>query len=193
MTLSALGIFSAAGAGGASVPGDYELISTTLLASATSDVTFSSLNALSTDFRHLQFRYSVRSTHNSGVDYMYLRANGQTVSSNYRDFWIRATGSNINTNRDYSLGNGALITTFPISTETENRFAAGQSQVMEAFSTTKQKSFLSMAGWASGSNREVYQSWQIFTATTALDSVTFRTTLGNFAINSRFSIYGLRA
>jgi hypothetical protein len=58
-----LGILSAAGAGGGGpLASDYELISTQILTSPQSSITFSSLGTYSSTYKHLQVRAVARST-----------------------------------------------------------------------------------------------------------------------------------
>jgi hypothetical protein len=80
MTLSALGIFSAAGA---DLRGDFEIISSSLLGSSEASVTFSSLGDYSSTYKHLQIRAVVKSsTTGSWNDTLGVRFNGDT-GTNY--------------------------------------------------------------------------------------------------------------
>ena len=92
MTLSALGIFSAAGAGGAAFSSDYELISTTILGSSQTSVSFSGLGTYSSTYKHLQLRMVLRGDRNGGAEGLMGRLNGDTAA-NYANHTVRGSGT----------------------------------------------------------------------------------------------------
>jgi hypothetical protein len=189
MTLSALGIFSAAGAGGVPLlPSDFELITTTIFSSTTAAITFDT-SALSA-YRHLQVRYVSRNasdtngligvTYNgSSSTYQYhrLRGNGSTVST--------AEGSSIYM-EVYGSGSGAGA----------NEFGAGVIDILDFNSTSKRKTMRALVGMrdSAGSMSEIdLMSGAHYLNTNALTSLTLTQTFGTgFISGSRFSLYGLK-
>jgi hypothetical protein len=71
------GILSAAGAGGG-----YELIETQILGSDAASVTFSSLGSYSSVYKHLQLRWTARTTRVATETQIFLRTNSNN-SANY--------------------------------------------------------------------------------------------------------------
>lgn len=176
------GILSAAAAG---VPeGTYELISTTILGTATASVTFSSLGDYSSTYKHLQIRVLARTSHTT-TDYLNMRLNGAT------SFWHHGLE-----------GNGAAVTSYngsvtsmttalvPNSTDTTNSFGGGVVDVLDPYSTTKNKTIRSLGGFGGVNIALRSGSWA---STSSVTSITFLPFSGaNLVSGSRFSLYGIR-
>ena len=185
MTLSALGIFSAAGAGGGPA-GDYELIQTQILASATPSVTFSNLGNFSSTYRHLQVRMTTRT--DGSIFEGYVRLNGDT-GANYAYHQLVGTGSSV------VASSGIGITGFSqfanaVSTSPANSFGASVFDLLDAYSTTKNKTgraFLGVGG------EFVYLRSGLWLNTASITSIQLLINgSGNFVTGSRFSLYGIR-
>ena len=187
MSLFPLGILSAAGAGG--VQGDYELIETYILGSAQSEVVFSSLATYASTYKHLQIRLAARSSRGSS-DTVGIRFNGVT-SSSYSYHFLRGNGSAV------SSGAGATQTfmygfDFPGTNSATSAFGAGVIDILDSFSTTKNKTIRTLGGM-NGANNWIYLSSSSYLATASITSVElFTTNSQNFITGSRFSIYGLK-
>jgi hypothetical protein len=141
MALFPLGILSAAGAGG--VQGDYELIETYTLGSAQSQITFSSLATYASTYKHLQIRLAARSSRGSS-DTVGIRFNGVT-SSSYSYHFLRGNGSAV------SSGGGGTQTfmygfDFPGTNSATSAFGAGVIDILDSFSTTKNKTIRTLGG-----------------------------------------------
>ena len=188
MTLSALGIFSAAGAGGAA--SDYELIETQILGSSTPSVTFSSLGTYSSTYKHLQIRYIVRNSNASDEIALRLRLNGDATTANYTFHQLAGTGSSVvstgNTNQGF-----LALTNQPGSTSAANIFHPGIVDVLDAFSTTKNKTSRNIGGFA-GSVRNISIYSGVWLSTASITSMEISTATGTFVAGSRFSLYGIR-
>jgi hypothetical protein len=186
MTLSALGIFSAAGAGGAVAASDYELISTTVLGSAASSFTFSGLGTYSSTYKHLQVRAVVRSNRASVEDLGAFYYNGDEVNSNYRYHSLNGSGSTVfadNANLPY-------IPYFAAASAPANQFTAFVADILDPYSTTKnttQRLFLGqgVAGFNLGLQSGLWNN------TASLTSIKY-SVIGQFVAGSRFSIYGIK-
>lgn len=182
MTLSALGIFSAAGAGGIVFASDYELIETSIVSgSSTSTVTFSSLGTYSSTYKHLQIR-AVASSALSNNDAR-IRLNGITTSS-YSHHNLVGTGSSV-------------VSAASTSDTSINAFYLGGTAVgaavidiLDAYSTSKNKTVRLLQG-NTGSTRVALTSGA-FLSTNSITSVSLLSNAGVWAAGSRFSIYGIK-
>jgi hypothetical protein len=180
MTLSALGIFSAAGAGGL---GAYELISTAFGTGSSGVITFSSIPS---DYKHLQIRYTAKNS--STANRMNLTMNGITSAS--------YAGHNL-------LGNGTSATSTAFTSQTAapmvesmsaagtNFASAGVIDILDYNSTTKNKTIKAIYGMVAVTNRLYLMSGALFN-TAAVTSITLTTSANNFDSVSRFSLYGIK-
>jgi len=181
MTLSALGIFSAAGAGGGAALSDYELITTSLISSSTSSVTFSSLGTYSSTYKHLQIRYAV---FNSTAYWFALRLNGDTTNANYRTHRLVGNGSTVTSGSTAGDADGmSIFSLYGSSTQP----ASGVIDILDPYSTTKNKTLRAF----SRNSAEVALSSGLYINTAALTSIE----LGAFyplQSGSRISLYGVK-
>ena len=186
------GVFSAAGAGGGAAAGAYELISTTLISSNTASVTFD-LSAYTSTYKHIQIRALARGTATYGHA-TYLRFNSDT-GTNYSYHNLRANGSSV-ASVD-STANSTTIGAFPSvtgSSGTSGSFGASIYDIVDAFSTSKNKTVRALYGMADGGSFDYYATltsgnWR---NTAAITSIYLAPETGNFVNGSRFSIYGIK-
>jgi len=181
MTLSALGIFSAAGAGGG-FSSDYELITTSLISSSTSSVTFSSLGTYSSTYKHLQIRYAV---FNSTAYWFALRLNGDTTNANYRTHRLFANGSTVTSGSEAGDADGMPIFAVYGSSTLPG---SGVIDILDAYSTTKNKTLRAF----SRNNTDVVLSSGLYVNTAALTSIELRTQGYELQSGSRISLYGIK-
>jgi hypothetical protein len=186
MTLSALGIFSAAGAGGAAPAGAYELISTTILGSNQPSVTFSNLGTYSSTYKHLQIRMVSKTSDANSLGVL-ARFNSDT-GSNYSWHVLLGNGSAVSSSAGTS-------TTFmyagiqPRSVDTANAFGASVMDILDPYSTSKNKTIRSLSG-VIGSRIDLYSgNWRNTNSLTTIDIIPEN---GSFITASRFSLYGIR-
>ncbi len=184
MTLSALGIFSAAGAGGV-VAGDYELISTTLVPSAVSDVTFSSLATYASTYKHLQIRATARMTTGS-VFGIYSQLNGDTAA-NYTHHLLFGNGSTV-TSAASTLNTFALTGLSAASTSTADVFSSAVIDLLDPYAA-KNKTFRTLSGVVTTG---IHLHSGVWVNTASLTSWKLYPQSGNWAIGSRFSLYGIK-
>jgi len=180
MTLSALGIFSAAGAGGGVALSDYELISTSIVSgSSTSSIVFD-VSTFASTYKHLQVRSAYFVGTNNNLVSMRLNAD---TGSNYSQHYMEGTGSSV-----VSAGASNATSMYFGYTQTALTNAANAvvCDLLDAFSTTKNKTTRTLSG------REFISlysgNWR---NTDAVISVTI-VSPNVFIAGSRFSIYGLR-
>jgi len=120
-----------ASAGGASAA--YELISTTVLGSSQSSVTFSGLGTSAANYKHLQIRYTGRSSQASNETFTLMRFNSDT-SANYSWHYLLGNGTGVSSSSGVSDTSMALnsITT---ANSTTNAFGAGVIDILDFQST----------------------------------------------------------
>ena len=184
------GILSAAGAGG--VTGTYELISTTILGSAASSVTFSGLGAYSSTYKHLQIRFTGKVDKAETGQELALRVNGISTNS-YSWHFLRGNGSTA-TSANGTTTNGMFLGQFSASNATANNFGAGVIDLLDPYSTTKNKTFRGLSGVGDGALTRVNLYSGLFQSTNAVDSIAIfsQNFTDNMITGSRFSLYGIR-
>jgi hypothetical protein len=193
MTLSALGIFSAAGAGGEVAGSSFDLISTTILGSATASVTFD-VTSLASTYKHLQVRVVMASDITDGI-YSAMRLNADT-GSNYSVHALYGTNNNVG-----SLG-AANTTSMSSSSYTSSsnslRAEASVIDLLDAFSTSKNKTLRMLTGIAetsaSTSSIALFSgNWRNTAAITSVQLLAFSQGVAHtFIAGSRFSLYGIK-
>ena len=190
MTLSALGIFSAAGAGGGVALSDYELISSTILGSNTASVNFTGLGDYSSTYKHLQVRVVARTVRTEVNDSIITRFNADTGSS-YA--WHRLFGSGS------SVSSGAGTTQTSIltgetsgNTNTTSAFMTTVIDILDPYSTTKNKTIRFLNGGAATFTHIQLGSglWINTASVTSFQLLPLNS--ANFLTGSRFSLYGIK-
>jgi len=193
MSFVLLGILNsqAAGAGGA---GAYDLLETTELTSSASSVSFTGLGSYS-DYKHLQIRYTARTTANAGASWGILRFNSDS-GSNYSRHNLTGNGSSVysqsgtsKTSTDgafWVAGNG----------NTAGSFGAGVIDILDFSNTSKYSTIRALSGIQSSSGNTdtiIQLGSSAWLNTAAITSILFAETSGNdYAAGSRFSLYGIR-
>jgi hypothetical protein len=182
MTLSALGIFSAAGAGGVPAIPAYEHISTTILGSTAASITFSSLGTYSSDYKHLQVRLVAVDTFTGGNASSYgFTLNGDTTGGNYSSHRLFGNGSSVGSSGGAS-GFGS------VQMGANGRWSASVIDILDAYSTTKNKTIRIQNG-----NLDIVELFSIARYNTAsITSINIATQGFGLATGSRFSLYGIR-
>jgi hypothetical protein len=190
MSLFPLGILSAAGAGGeVSVLSDYELITSTILGSSQSSVTFD-VSTYGSAYKHLQIRYTARSTRAAVADNLAVRFNGVTTDS-YSHHRLLTEGSTVNSysgsSAGYMLGDSTVG-----NTATTGAFSAGVIDILDPYSTSKNTTIRIFCGHAVSSANAIELVSGAFYNTAALTSTEIYALTGNLLAGSRFSIYGVK-
>ena len=163
------------------MPSTYEPIATNTLASATNNVTFSSIPSTYTD---LVLIMSLKST--SGVQDCLIQLNSDT-GNNYSSTFLYGTGaagaSTRQANNPYGYGDylGAIFTT---------NFNNEIVQFMNYSNSTTNKTFLSRANQADNGVDAIVNLWR---STAAINTIKLFPSAQNFAIGSTFTLYGIKA
>jgi hypothetical protein len=169
---------------------DYELISTTVLGTATSSVTFSSLGDYSTTYKHLQVRMLARLTASTGIQNSSFRINGNT-GSNYA--WHRLGGYGTTTESGAGTSaNAMLLGQIATAAQTASVFSPSVIDILDPYSTSKNTTLRSLQGIHGGTNNFVELRSGAFFNTASVTSLSLTVPSDNFAIGSRFSLYGIK-
>jgi hypothetical protein len=192
MTLSALGIFSAAGAG--EVGGTYELISTTILGSDQDSVTFD-VSSLASTYKHLQLRVVARATTSTESRTMWLRYNGDS-GTNYNWHALVAFSDGTLAVRSEAAPNSsvAAVSNIPAASIGANIFGSSVVDILDPFSTTKNKTSRGLGGFMGGTagfQQSIGLLSSAWRNTAAITSIQVNSD-NNFLAGSRFSLYGIR-
>jgi hypothetical protein len=181
MGLIPLGILSSAGGGF----GTYELIQTQILGTAAASITFSGLSTYASVYKHLQLRVLDRQSTGASEGYGRISFNG--VTTNQVSHLLYATGSGV-----FSIYDSTRIASYGIAaTDTANVFTARVIDILDAFSSTKNKTLRMLYGNEATSNKRIVLESGLWSSTAAISSVTM-TSQDNYVTGSRFSIYGIR-
>jgi hypothetical protein len=183
-----LGILAVAGAVTPTAAGDYDLLTSTTLGTATASVTFDT--STFTEYKHFQIRASARMSVASNGTTGNLRLNGDT-GANYARHYLQGTGSAVQS--DAVTSNSYMYNIYAIngSSDVANSFTAIVVDILDAFAT-KNKTVRAMSGVPGNENR-IRLGSGLWMNTASLTSVTFISDQGgNFVVGSRFALYGLR-
>jgi hypothetical protein len=188
VTLSALGIFSAAGAGGVVADTSFELIETSIVSgSSTSSVVFSGLGSYSSTYKHLQIRGVAKPATNANT---YLRINGDT-GNNYAWHELYTYDPATSVASGYATSQNHIKAIYADGTGTANSFGAGVIDILDTYSTTKNKTVRILTG----TTDDVFVALRsgLWNNTASITSLTLVTSDGsNLVAGSRFSIYGVK-
>lgn len=185
-----LGILAVAGASGG-VPAFERIETVSIVGSSTSSLTFSNLNTY-TQYRHLQIRFTARSTGTLFTGFMQMRANADSAA-NYATHFLRGNGTNVASNgftgetRFFSLH-------LPNASDTANIFAAGVIDVLDFASANKNTTVRMLSALDDGDVSNVPTvrlSSGLWNNTAAVTSLTIFME-NAFTAGSRFSLYGVR-
>jgi hypothetical protein len=169
---------------------DFELIESVFVASTTASVTFNNLNQYATDYKHLQIRSVARSVRDSSLDGIAIRINGDAGNnySYHRLLTATASGSPIST-ADIAQTD-SLLSAVSAATQTANSFGAIVTDILDAFSSSKNTTIRSLGGFVGTYVNFISGAWF---NTASINTLTLLSNNGSsIAAGSRFSLYGIR-
>jgi hypothetical protein len=188
-----LGILASAG-GVAPIVSDYELISTTILGSTTASVTFSSLNTYSSTYKHLQLRFTARSTRSNAISTLALRINGSSATT-YADHALKGDGTAVASSAASSNNSTVISRNYPGASASASIFGAGVIDLLDPYAAGKNKTLRTLFG-AFGANTTSGRTIELHSGswfdTASVTSIEFLEPLSLFAAGSRFSLYGIK-
>lgn len=164
----------------------YELIGTIRITGTQSSVTFAGIP--SSQYKHLQLRIVSRGGRAGTDDDFFMQFNGDT-GSNYSRHHVSAF--NVSTPVGYSTASSSsLYIGSPTgNSSATNVFGAQIVDILDAFSTTKNKSIRSLAGSTAINYTQIIGgAWYSTSAITSLTIFPYTTIFPG----SRFSLYGIR-
>jgi hypothetical protein len=167
----------------------YESIATALGTGSSSTLTFSSLGTYASTYKHLQIRLFGRNTTsatNSGIN---IRFNGDT-GNNYAFHYLVGDGSSAAAGGSGSLSLG-ILNEIPANNATANAYGVLVIDILDAFSSTKNKTVRSLGGYdLNGSGKAGFYSSAWF-STSSITSIT----LGSdnyFNSTTQAALYGIK-
>lgn len=181
------GTLAASGAAG----GSYELISTAILTSTTPSVSFD-VSTLASTYKHLQLRQTSRSSNASVQDFFYLRFNSQTTS--YTNHSLGGTGSVVFSGNETSSYPSGILSALGTSgaTSPTSAFGAGVIDLLDVFSTSKNKTTRMFAGNLNPSFSRVGIQSGSWMSTNLVTAISVHALEASFVAGSRFSLYGIK-
>lgn len=186
--------FGILAASGGAAPGAFELISTTVLSSAQSSVTFSGLGTSAAAYKHLQIRYTARSSRAvSYPDSVGLQVNGDTTVANYKWHLVGGDSANVASYNGSLSPAGLFVGAAAGGSSNTNAFAANIVDILDFASTNKNKTVRTLGGSSAstGFDNEIRLYSSLWLSTSAITSLVIALTSGNnFVTGSRFSLYG---
>lgn len=163
------------------VLGAYELISSTVLASSATSVTFPSIPQT---YKHLQMRVTTRNQYGE----VWLTFNGDATSNyNFHSMWGNGAGVASDTNVGMSSTNIFMV---PVTAATTNVFGAGTVDLLDYTSTIKFKTVRALGGYVD-SPGEVRLRSGLWRSTAAVNTISVGCSGTGFVPGSRFSLYGI--
>jgi len=183
-----IGFFAASASGGGG--GSYELISTQVLGTAAASVTFSSIPST---YKHLQLRMTARSTTSSGGYYATITKTivNNDTGSNYAWHYLSGNGSSVQSGGSTSQASLLYTGSIPTSEVTAGIFGSTVLDISDYASSSKNKTFRTFSGSHSSSATPIQFSSGLWMNTSAISTLTLSSNLGDLAIGSRFSLYGI--
>jgi hypothetical protein len=180
-----LGFWAAASTG---APQTYEQIATATGTGSNPSISFSSIPTI---YKHLQIRVVGRNTNANQFAGITYRFNGDTAS-NYAYHLLYGTGSSVVS----QAGANSNVILDPFGTiggsSASGIFAAAIMDILDYGSTSKNKTVRVLSGCHnSGTENRINLSSGAWFSTAAINSITVEGSL-NFAVGTRFTLYGVR-
>jgi hypothetical protein len=188
MSLFPLGLLSQGGGAGGTPA--YQLISSQILGSNTTTVTFSSIPAT---YKHLRLVFSGRSsTAGTGFSNVLARINGVSTASYWWNY-IEVSGSTYSVVRQSTAQTSGQMGFTQNNGHTSGWFSGHELEIPDYASTTVSKTGRFLSRTDSVDNVVAYTSYGSFVSvgTSAVSSVSFTLSSGDWIATSRFSLYGI--
>jgi len=180
--LSSYGFTRSAGA----AAGSYELISTAFGTGSSGVITFSSIPT--TTYKHLQLRAVTKTNFAGDASTAAITLNGDTAA-NYSWHVLRGTGGSVQSLAQADASNAPI---YALGTTTANAPSVSIIDILDAFSTTKNKTIRQFEGYVSSGvqTRLSSAAWRSISAVTSI-TITAGSS-ASFTSLTRFSLYGIK-
>lgn len=163
----------------------FELISTTVLSSATANVTFSSIPQT---YKHLQIRMVTRGNYSSGIFAIYTSFNGNQSCSWHR---FKADGASMSAD-GYGSQGVMVLGNQPNANDTSNSFAGTIIDINDYTSAAKNKTANYISAFTGSNYGFLHFGSGAQFDTAAINSITIGQQGNQFIAGSRFSLYGIK-
>jgi hypothetical protein len=183
-----LGILASSGA---APMGDFELISTTILANnSSSQIQFTNSGAWSA-YKHLQLRIVAREYWASGSPTgSNLKITLNNSATTYRTHFLRGSGTSVASG---DLAGSAIFNRNPISTSTSSsEFGAMVVDILDINSSTKNKTMRSLGGMVFSYGNWIELASAARFETNAITSIEVIGNAGTLGSGTRVSLYGIK-
>ncbi len=172
------------------VPSSEYLIQTALITENTPSVTFD-VSGLAGIYKHLKIVGTARTNRADTLDEVNLRFNGDSTNLSTSLRTLIANSSSLSAGGAEGQ-NRILVTYIPAANNTANTYATFVADLIDPFSSTKNKTVRAFGGQNDGSFRLVGLYSGAWYNTTAVNSILLYSN-ANFVAGSRFSLYGVTA
>lgn len=166
----------------------FESIASATGTGASGVITFSSIPQT---YAHLQIRINGRSDVTSTSESVLARANGDT-GSNYVRHNLQGDGTTATAGAAAPAGTNMIVFRITGATTTANAMGTGILDIHDYTSTTKYKTFRSMAGWDGNGTGLIVLNSGLWLSTSAITSISILTTASNFTTATTVSLYGIK-
>jgi hypothetical protein len=183
-----------AGSGGEEAS-SFELIETQVLSSSAASVSFTSLGTYSSTYKHLQLRFAARGSVAAVISGVRLRlgAGSLDTGSNYSRHQLYGYNGSVT-----SYGEGTQTSMFsgacPGSSAGSNIFGAATIDLLDVFSSTKNKTVRTLSGVSAGTGTNAFVTLEsgAWLSTSSVQQINIFAASGDFVSGSRFSLYGIK-
>jgi hypothetical protein len=169
--------------------GAFDLLETTVLSTATTTITFSSLGSYAA-YKHLQIRAVMKDQAGSpNLNRIDMRFNSDT-GSNYTYHYLNGNGSSVNSSAGTSQTKLQFFDMIGGGSDT-NIYGAAIIDILDFSSANKNKTVRVLGGGNAGSESDISLGSGAWLSTSAITSISI---FGNwdYAAGSRFSLYGVK-
>jgi hypothetical protein len=167
----------------------YELISTSILSSSQSSVVFD-VSSLDSTYKHLQLRVVGRTSRVNESDGFGVRLNNDS-GNNYSNHGLSGNGSVVSSFFQSDQTTQIFVDRLAGSSAAANIFGSAIVDILDPFSSTKNKTLRSLGGGTTGSAPFIMLKSGAYYSTTSISSVQVRVN-DFFVSGTRISLYGIR-
>ena len=167
---------------------DFFQIATTTLSSAQANITFSSI---SQEYTHLQIRAIARAA-DATTDYNIHAQFNTDTANNYSYHYLYGTGSAAASGSGTSTVE-TLVGRITGANSSANIFGITVIDILDYVNTNKFKTVRTLTGHDQNGSGSVWLMSSNWRSTSAINSIKLYPASGNFAANSSFQLYGVKA
>jgi hypothetical protein len=167
--------------------GSYESIASATGTGSSGTITFSSIPST---YSHLQIRCT--SQLSSTSNYAIFRPNNDSSTANYTFHSQYGDGATVTADGYITGLDGAYSVNGTSSTQNASTVGVGIVNIHDYTSTTKYKTFSSIAGYDNNGSGIIFLISSLWKNTSAISSLTIVAQGGNFTTGTTFALYGIK-